>query len=537
MARLGALTLTTILLLVASIGAAPAAGDPVPVPVKEAARATQVGNATIDLAPDGSRFLTWFQTAAGGYSLRLTERPASGGPFTEPVELSTTGNFEPVSLSFTPDGVYAAWGIATNGVDAEQSVRPAGGSFGAHVPLTGCRRFLDTASGPDGRISVTCARHLATNPPDVVALLQSIGPGPVFSTENLGGAVYDPFIQPRIAQGSDGTLAVTAKAKTTTTPVPPVNETSRIYLWIRGSGSSTTSTLGEATWPDEIFSSGRPAITTEGAVATTVGGTDGAKLFVIGPGFPPAFSYAVQLEGTGVSAPAVDRGGTVHVMSADAEPPDRVYRANTWTVDGGLADPVRIPLAGKGDPYVPFNGFSVTPDGTEFVLIRAGDGTYATSRDPGSPRFRAPRRIGPAALDNPRMAITPRGDLLAVWPAKASATEQRVVLGGLERSSMKVKAPRRLRFKALARRGVRLVVNARPAMRLRVAIGTSRKRARKHPLRVRVVRRLKNRHVLRVKPRRGRLGKRRNLRVAVRVTGTTAAGAKVTKVRMVRVRR
>jgi hypothetical protein len=57
------------------------------------------------------------------------------------------------------------------------------------------------------------------------------------------------------------------------------------------------------------------------------------------------------------------------------------------------------------------------------------------------------------------------------------------------------------------------------------------------PLRVKVIRKLKNRHVLRVKPRRARLGKRRKLRLYVQVTGTTAAKQRVTKGRAVKVRR
>lgn len=525
-------------------GAAAAADPPVPVPPEVVAQAATLGNGTIDIDPTGRQFVTWNEQSAGSYSLRLVERGAGSGIFSDPVELSTTGNFEPASLSFTPDGgVFAAWGIATTGADVEQTFRPPGGAFAPHAPVPGCRRFVDTAAPPNGGVALTCARRLGTNPPDTISLLTRPDLGPVVSTENLGPPVYDPFLRPRIATGEDGTLAVVVKSRITTTAVPPPNEISRVYLWTRGPGGSTVSTLAEVTAPDEV-GTGRPAVTDDGVVAATVSSTGGARLFTRGPGFPPSFSYNVPLASQGASAPVIDGAGTIHLMSADAEPPDRRYWTNRWTVDDGLSGPVPIPLAGTNDPYIPFDGFTVAPDGTEYAVIRADDGVYATSRDPGAGSFRAPRMIGPAPLANPVVTTTPGGDLAVVWTTE-TAEGQQLLLGGLRRveqpeppaAALKVKSKKRIGFRVLARKGVRLKVKARPAMRLRVVLGTSKRNARLRPLRVKVVRRVKNRHVLRIKPRRKRLGKRRNFRLFVDVTGTARTGVKTTAIRKVRVRR
>jgi hypothetical protein len=102
---------------------------------------------------------------------------------------------------------------------------------------------------------------------------------------------------------------------------------------------------------------------------------------------------------------------------------------------------------------------------------------------------------------------------------------------------MTLKTPKRIKFKVLRKRGLRVVVKGQPKMKIRAVLGTSRRNARLRPLRVKVVNKFRNRHVLRVKPRRTRVGKRRSFRLYVQVTGTTPAGKQITKVRRVRVRR
>lgn len=102
---------------------------------------------------------------------------------------------------------------------------------------------------------------------------------------------------------------------------------------------------------------------------------------------------------------------------------------------------------------------------------------------------------------------------------------------------MTLKTPKKLQFRALARRGVRVVVTGRPKIRIRATIGTSRRNARMRPMRVRVVKKFRNRHVIRIKPRRARLGKRRSFRLFVQVTGTTMAGKRATRTRTVKIRR
>ncbi len=406
-----------------------------------------------------------------------------------------------------------------------------------------------------------------------------------------------------------------------------MNETMRIRVSLRSPAIAFTADVAEATWPDEVSAS-RPAVLDNGTVAVGLSGSDGARVLIRPPGQLSTFSPHPLL-GDGIGGIAVDAGQNLHVLSGNAEASPRRYWAYTKTPTGDFGAAVPIPLAGTGDPYVPFASFQAAPDGTEYVLVRADDGIYATYRQPGL-AFVAPVKIGDSAYGNPASAVTPEGDLLVAWTHEEASGDRSVKLGGLDRTPpkvtvnsfptrveagaavtfaasasdsmgvkstvwdfgasqreekaavnhtftqpgryevtftatdvaghktveqrtvvvagepigptepklrLKLRTPKSMKFRVLKRRGVRIAVRAKPKVRLRIAIGTARRNARLRPLATKKVRKLRNRHVLRVKPRRARLGKRRKLRLYVQVTGITADGQQVTRSRKVRIRR
>ena len=597
-----------------------ARAEPRPVPPIEIERG-QLHEPRPFASPGGSQLVTWIGQGTD-VGLHLAERGPGGGPFGPPVSLSGSGNLEPPSISFTQnDGFYAIWGVATSGVPAETIIRAPDGSLGPLGTVPGCDRFVDSASGPAGEIAMACKFRLATNPPDTVRWGSTATLGPVTPTEDLTPPAYSNFLKPSIEWGPDGTIAIVSDGRTTTTDPPPMNETTRIRVSIRGSAPFATQDIAFATWPQEV-DAGPPLVLDDGTVAVPLAGSEGARLALRPPGAPSVFA-PVPLQGEGIWGAGVDTEQRIHVASGVAG--DRQYWSFVKPRDGGFgaANPIPMPVvAGGGDAYL--IGFEVAPDGTEYAIIRADDGTYATSRSPGLP-FTEPVRLGSEPSGNAEGALTGDGDLLVAWAHEQGPTDRSIELSGLDKTPPQVsvnafptrmtdgetaafsatatdamgigslawsfdgrivqggdathafvgpgprevaftatdvagqktvvkrtvevavgpgskplltlKTPRKIRFRALRKRGLRIVVTGRPPVRLRVALGASRSKAGLRPLRARVVRKFRNRHVLRIKPRRARLGKRRAFRLHVQVTGTTKAGRQTTKAKAVRVRR
>ncbi len=615
----------TFVSLYALAGVAAASAAPGPVDPIEVLNGGDLRDPRPWTAPDGGQIVT-YREVSGPQSVRLIER-RDGATFASPIELSTVGNAEPPDLSFTPDGgTYAVWGVSTTGSTAQQAIRAPGGEFTPAAPVGGCGRFVDSAAGPGGELALACM-FTSPSPPTTSNLrfstLPALAPFSLSDLDDRIQPVYDNFIQPRVAWGQDGTLAFAARYKTTTTNPPPANETRRIRVVLPL--IAETNDIVQVTEPDTAQLGGL-AVASDGRIAVSYS-TDSGPLLRIRPAGPAGQVYASHpLPGEEVTAPVFEEAGPVHVMSV-VQGPDRLYFAN---VKGTGPEPVAstpIPLGGQGDPYIPYEeGFQVAPDGTEYAVIRADDGVYATSREPGATAFSTPAKLGPAPDSNPSSTVTGDGDLLVTWNT-GPAGGQKLIVGGLDghapkvvvesfpesgtigvplefaasatdsmgmRSTswnfgggsavagdrathtfsrpgahqvtftatdragnetverrtvrvpgggdgdsprMSVKVPKKLAFRALARRGVRVKVSANRPLRIKASIGTSKRKARRKPLGVKAVKKLRAKHTVRVRPKRKRLGKKRAFRLHVRVTGTDRSGAKITKVKRVRIRR
>jgi len=604
-------------------GPVEAGAEPAPVDPIEVVRSGQIGGSAPHVSPNGGQIVTYRTQIPTGMATELIER-SNGGAFSAPVELTRTASAEDPSLSFTPDdGIYAAWGI--NNSSAEQTFRPSGGEFVPATAMAGCGRFVDSAAGPDGAIAVTCSFSSMSLPPDTYGLGTSPTLGPVAISEQLIQPFYDQFIQPAVSWGSDGTLAVVADYWATLSNPPPVNQTRRIRVVLRNpaAGLASTSDLGDVTQPADVFVSGRPAVLGDGTVAVSTGGTAGARVLIRPPGTMSSFAPHT-LNGVAATEPQSDNAQNLHVMSAGPEEPNRQYWSNIRPPGGSFGVAVPIPLAGSGQPYIPYEGFEVAPDGTEFALIRANDGVYATSRGPGESAFTTPRRLGDSATSNPEGAITEDGDLLVVWTHEVALGDYQTLVGGLDETppkvtigefprnvragapvgfsaeatdqmgmrsvswafgegtpvdqgsvshtfirggthqvtftatdragnettirrpvevqggtgaqpNIKLTAPKKLRFRVLARKGIKLKVISDRPVRIKAAIGTSKRNARLKPMGKKAIKKFKARHTFRVKPKKRRLGKPRKFKLFIQVTGTTAKGQRATRTAKVRI--
>lgn len=610
-------------MVIASALAWPTLGDaePLPIPAIEVDRGN-LQEPKPFVSPSGEQLVTYLGQA-GDIGVHLAERGDQGGTFGQPVLLSSTGNAEPPSLSFTPGGgLYAIWGIASSSAPAEAKIRDPDGTFGPLEQLPGCHRFVDSAAGPGG-LAAVCQYHLPTNPPDTVrwASRPNLGPVPVTTGEDLTPPAYSPFVSSLIGWGPDGTIAIVSQGYNTTTNPPPANETMRIRVSIRGAAPFFTSDIALVTRPDEVGAD-RPLVLDDGTVAVPLSGSAGARVAVRPPGPLTVFS-SLPLQGEGIWGADLDSAQNIHAGAGNSG--DRQYWSQVKPKGGafGAPNPIQMPvIPGNGDAYLV--GFEVAPDGTEYAVIRGDDGTYAASRSPGQ-AFTAPVRIGTTSENNPESVVTRDGDLLVAWDHENAPNDRSVSLGGLDKTPpevtvvsfptrvedgatasfsatavdamgidslawsfdgkvveggevthtftrpgrhevsftatdvagqktivkdtvvvpvgpnsdpvMKLKTPKKIKFRALKRRGVRVVVNVQPAARIRAVIDTSKRNARLRPMRVRVVKKFRNRHVIRLKPKRARLGKPRSFGLYVQVSGKTSAGKQVTKARKVRVRK
>lgn len=611
-----------VVMIATMVWPAMTAAAPEPIPTVELGRGN-VYEPAPHAAPDGGQVVTWVGQG-GDTGVHLTERGSLGGPFAPPVKLSSTGNAEAPSISFTPDGsLYAIWGISSSVTPAESTTRSPGGTFGPAVPVPGCLRFVDSAAGPDGGVAAACRYGLGTNPPDTVRWASSptLGPVPIGAGEDLTPAAYSNFLYPLLEWGPDGTIAIVSQGYTTTTNPPPANQTTRVRVSIRGSVPFYTEDIAFATWPQEVGADA-PLVLNDGTVAVPLSGSAGARVMIRPPGAITTF-MPHPIPGEGIWGAGLDSDQNIHVAAGVSD--DRQYASYVKAPGSafGSANPIPMPvIPSNGDAYL--TGFEVAPDGTEYAIIRGDDGTYASSRSPGQ-AFTSPVRLGDASSGNPTSAVTRDGDLLITWNRENGPGDLSIVFSGLDKTPpavtivsfpesvadgqtaafsatatdamgirslewdfggtkvtsgdathtfpgpgshlvaftatdvagqktevermvnvpigpgsvpvMTLKAPKRVKFKALKKRGVRIVVTAQPDVRIRVVLGTSKKNARLRPMRVRVVKKFRGRHVLRVKPKRGRLGKRRSFRLYVQVTGTTAIGKQTTKARSVRVRK
>lgn len=343
----------------------PAAASAAPEPIEPVEVAGDGGYfyAAPQVSPEGNQTVTWEEYDSGAYSLRFAERGTRGEAFKDSVLWSDTGNLEAPSVSFTPGGgIYAVWGISSYGASAEQTFRPPGGDFTPRQAATGCGRFVDSAAGPDGGIALACSHTLASNPPDTTSLGTSPLLGPVTVSEDLLPPAYDPYVRPYVDWGPEGTVAVVSRGRTTTVTPPPANETTRIRVSLRSPTLAYTADVDQATWPNEVFAT-RPVVLNDGTVAVGLSGSAGARLLIRPPGAATSFT-SLNLPGDGIGGISLDASESLHLISANAEPPNREYWASSKPSGGDFGTPFAIPLAGSGDPYIPFDSFRVAADGT-----------------------------------------------------------------------------------------------------------------------------------------------------------------------------
>ena len=603
-----------------------ASGAPKPIDVLEVATSGQIFEVAPHVSPTGEQLVTYSTEVPGGSAFRLVQRN-DGGPFSEPVDLTTAANVEDPSFSFTPDGgTYAIWGIAGFGATAQQTFRPPGGEFAPATDVTGCGRFVDSAASPTGQIAVSCTQTAVTLPPDTYGLGISPVLGPVTVNETMNQPIYDPFINLNMTWGRDGTLALVGGFQQNLTNPPPANETHRTRVTLRNPAAGLAATADfDATEPNELEVVGDPAILDDGTVALATFGTAGARVLIRPPGALSTFA-PLNLTGVGVASVKTDDAQNIHALHADPEPPTREYWASVKPPGGNFGSTALIPLAGTVDPYIPFDGFEVAADGTEYALIRDDDGVYATSRAPGAAAFEAPQRLGPAPSNNPTGAVTADGDLLVAWQAENAPGDHSAYLGGLDKTppkvtvesfpvegaagvelsfaaratdamgmrstgwdfgggetvsgdtanhtfgpgdhqvsyravdragnemvetrtvripgdgagqggpNMKLVVPKKLKFRALAKKGVRVKVRASEPVRIKARIAVSKRKLKRRPLAKKAVKALRTSHKLRIKPKRKRLGKPRKLKLFIQATGTTATGSQITKTARIKVR-
>jgi len=605
--------------LAPSSGAAPGPVDPI-----ELDTGASVGEAVSNVSPAGRQVITYKRDIPGGSATKLVER-TNGKDFSAPVQLTDTTNAEEPEISFTPaGGVYAIWGVASSGAKAQQTYRSPGGDFTPAATVDNCGRFTDSAAGPDGQIAVACSRVTATTPPNSYGFSRVDALGPLTVSDSIIAPVYDNFIQPEIDWGADGTIVITGRFRNTTTNPPPANETTLVRYDIRNTANTLVSAgvISFATEPNEIFTGGT-AVLDDGTIAVAVGGNAGARAFIRPPGAASAFTPQ-DLGAEAARGIQADDAQNLHVAIQNQGPP-RVQWSRVRPPGGSFGTPVPIPLAGAGDPYLV--DFDVAGDGTEYVIIRADDGTWVTSHSPGEVSFTTPKKIGGVTEGSPTGAVTPDNDLLISWVETPAPGDQRLYAGGFDSGkppavtvgsfptklhpgtegsfsataidsmgvratgwdfgdgttalgddathtfpeagryevkyiatdragnqavesrtvqvgdvqaagpSLKLKLPKTLNFRTLAKKGVRITAIASPAMKVTARIAASKKALRRKPLATRNVKKPKERQVLRLKPKRGRLGKARAFRLRVRVTATTAAGKVLSRSGSVKIRK
>lgn len=263
----------------------------------------------------------------------------------------------------------------------------------------------------------------------------------------------------------------------------------------------------------------------DGTEYAVIRGDDGSYVSSRSPG--QAFADPVKLGGIPVGNPtsAVTRDGDLLVIWSEENGP------GDYSIEFGGLD--------KTPPEVTLGAFPETvPDGGSADFSASATDAMGIA----STEWSFDGRI--AAGNQASHTFEGAGPHEVTFTATDVAGQKTIVrrfvqvpVGPDSKASMNVKVPKRIKFRALAKRGVRVVVTARPSVRLRAVIGTSKRNAKLRPLATKVVRKYRGRHVLRIKPRKARLGKRRAFRLYLQVTGTTKAGKQTTRTRRIKIRR
>jgi len=413
-------TLTGIALATMAGQAGAQAVDP-----EQLAQGERIDEAYPFVSPIGEQLVFW--KVQGGPERPLAVRVRTGGAFGPAQELSNENNAElPPKVAFDPSGrMIAAWGIATTGALAASALREPGGLFGSTRNLGACTRFVDLSYGPTGKLAVACsilAGPVAPN--DQIAYGIRTGIGEIGPTTYPMASVNDSFLQPGVAWGADGDLAVAWNVQATGT---------RTEVRLRSTpatGPTSTSVLDSADDPAQTYFHG-VAVGPDGTtVVSLTNTTSGVKLYRK-PAGGAVQAPLVLAPGTGWGqAPVPDASGTMHVVVyVPAGPTSGRYEVRTLSPAGALSAPVTIVA---DDTTQDLAELLVAPDGTEYALITDDGGTSIAQHAPNGAGFGAPTRIAGPDARWPHGALTAGGDVVVSWTREAAAGDERAMVGGLD---------------------------------------------------------------------------------------------------------
>jgi len=427
-ARLGAVVVLISLVAVPAASAAPGPIDPVQLQQAKAIYQPKVG-----VAADGSGEVIFGEQTEAGVRLSAASRSADGsyGPLQQ---LTRTANAEgPPSILFNASGgAFAAWGIATNGANPEWARRSPNGLFGAAAKLNNCARFLAYDALPNGMTAFACSSESGAAPNNDFVRFGEFGPASetIGAATTLSGAgIDDNFLQPQVAVGADGTLAVAWYQEDAT------SGKNKVQVAVRPAGVTSfeaTKTLVEATNPDEDFLDDVEVLS-DGTVLVLVSREPGLELYSRPPGPGSAWSAAQPLL-------ADDAFG---LLAAD--PAGRVTLAATHSA-GGMGEPRTIAVATR-PPGGSFGAFTPVASGDVFarVLEAAPDGTtFLGWGDFGATSVAVRGALAPpGGAFGPPVTITadasqfdaaldPAGNVLAAWQQEVAADDERLLVGGID---------------------------------------------------------------------------------------------------------
>ncbi len=167
-------------------------------------------NPQVAVGPDGATTITWSRWNPSFSIIQARTRPAEGGDFSAPVDLSASGrNAEYPQVAVGADGATTiTW---TRGGIIEASTRPAeGGAFGGVVNLSASGQNAvnpQVAVGANGAITITWQRSNDDNT-IIQARTRPAGSGDFGGVVNLSENGQNA-VNPQVAVGPDGATTIT----------------------------------------------------------------------------------------------------------------------------------------------------------------------------------------------------------------------------------------------------------------------------------------------------------------------------------------
>jgi hypothetical protein len=362
-----------------------------------------------------------------------------GGPFTPFQELTRTSNSERLRMAFGPNGdAYAVWGIATTGAPAEQTLRKAGQPFQTKSDFTSCGRFVVPDVADDGRLAAACSFRQATPPNDNFRFSATPEISRIVSSTNVTGFFVDPFIQPKIDWGPDGTVAAAARHSLNTVTPAPFPVPAAITARVQAPTFTETLTV-DATTNLNTMSMNDVLVLPDGTVLVTGSKNGDSMVWTRDPGSGNPF-FPVVHSGVVATEPRVDSNGVTHVL-LDDDGGLRAYFVVLRSVGGLYGPDIPVPLTSPAAFVVP-GGFQVKPDGTEYAVMKDGDRLSITRRPVGTLNFEPPVEIAQGVDQGPGATMTRDGDILVTWIEEIDPDTRRLMVGGWDENPPAVRAVR-----------------------------------------------------------------------------------------------